>query len=143
MSPFLSSNFEMQNYYQNKTKVNGVYPRTNIPKIKDGTYIINFDEYKSTGTHMVALYVNGNNVTQFDSFGGEHIAKEIKKVISNKNIKTNIYRIQANGLIMCGYFCIEFIGFILKGKSWLDYNNLFSPKECEKNIKQYQNIFNE
>ena len=38
---------------------------------------------------------------------------------------------------MCGYFCIEFIGFILKGKSWLDYNNLFSPKECEKNIKQY------
>ena len=71
MSPFLLSNFEMQNYYENKTKVNGDYPRTNIPKIKDGTYVINFDEYKSTGTHMIALYVNGNNVTYFDSFGGE------------------------------------------------------------------------
>ena len=51
----------------------------------------------------------------------------------NKNIITNVYKIQANDLIMCGYFCIGFIDFMLKGKSLLDYTNLFSPNEYEKN----------
>ena len=51
--------------------------------------LINFDEYESIGTHWIALYVNGENVTYFDSFGVEHIRKEIKKFISNKNITTN------------------------------------------------------
>ena len=70
---------------------------------------------------MIALYVNGNNATYFASFGVEHIPKKIKKFIGNKNIITNIYRIQAYHSIMCGYFCIGFIDFILKGKSLLDY----------------------
>ena len=56
----------------------GVYPRDNLSKIKDGTYIINPDEYSDIGTHWVALYVLSNNVTYFDSFGVEHIPKEIK-----------------------------------------------------------------
>ena len=51
----------------------------------------------------------------------------------NKNVITNVYKIQANDLIMCGYFCIGFIDFMLKGKSLLDYTNLFSPNEYEKN----------
>ena len=68
----------------------------------------------------------------FDSFGVEHIPKEIKTFIGNNNI-TNIYRIQAYNSIMCGYFCIRFIDFMLKGKSLLDYTNLFSPNEYEKN----------
>ena len=42
---------------------NGVYLRNNLPKIKNGTYVINFDEYKPIGAHWIALYVNGNNVT--------------------------------------------------------------------------------
>ena len=78
--------------------------------------------------------LNDNNVTYFDSFGVVHIPKEIKKFIGNKNV-TNIYRIQADDLIMCGYFCIGFIDFMLKGKSLLNYTNLFSPSDYEKNYK--------
>ena len=79
--------------------------------------------------------MNAENVTYFDSFGVEHIPKEIKKFIGNKNIITNIYRIQAYDSIMCGYFCIGFIDFMLKGKSLLEYTNLFSPNEYKKNEK--------
>ena len=79
--------------------------------------------------------MNAENVTYFDSFGVEHIPKEIKKFIGNKNIITNIYRIQAYDSIMCGYFCIGFIDFMLKGKSLIDYTNLFSSNGCEKNDK--------
>ena len=104
-------------YYENESKFNGVYSRDNLSKIKNGTYIINLDEYSDIGTHWVALWVNNNNVTYFDSFGVEHIPKEIIKFIENRNIKTNIFRIQAHDSIMCGYFCIEFIDFMLKGKS--------------------------
>ena len=81
------------------------------------------------------MHVNDDNVTYFDSFGVEHIAKEIIKIIGNKNVITNIYRIQAYDSIMCGYFCIGFIDFILKGKSLLEYTNLFSSNDYEKNDK--------
>ena len=67
--------------------------------------------------------MNGDNVTYLDSFGVEHIPKEIKKFIGNKNIKRNIYGIQANDSKMCGYFCIGFIDFILTGKSLMDSAN--------------------
>ena len=75
-------NLERQNYYKNKPRFNGVYSRDNLSKIKDGAYIINLDEYSDIGTHWVALLIN-NNVTYFDSFGVEHIPKEIKKFIKN------------------------------------------------------------
>ena len=134
MPPLPLTNFEMQEYSQNEPKFNGVYSRDNLPnKIKDGTYVINLDEYSDIGTHWVALWVNNNNVTYFDSFGVEHIPKEIIKFIKNKNIKTNIFRIQAYDSIMCGYFCIGFINFILKGKSLTGYTNLFSPFDFKKN----------
>ena len=77
-----------------------------------------------------------NNVKYFDSFEIEHIPKEIKKFIRNKNVITNIYRIQACDVIMCGYFCIGFIDFMLNGKSLFDCTNLFSPNDYEKNDKQ-------
>ena len=113
-------------YYQNKPRFNGVYSRDNLSKIKDGAYVINLDEYPDIGTHCVALYVqnNNNDVTYFDSFGVEHIPKEIKAFIDNKNIKTNIFRIQAYDSIMCGYFCVGFIDFMLKGKTLTEYTNL-------------------
>ena len=57
----LLTNFEIQKYYQSEPKFNGVYSRNNLPKIKDGTYVINLDEFKSTGTHWIALYVNDND----------------------------------------------------------------------------------
>ena len=76
-----------------------------------------------------------NNVAYFDSFGFEQIPKEIKKFIGNKNIITNIYRIPTYNSIMCGDFCIGFIDFMLKSKSLLDYTNLFSTNNYEKNDK--------
>ena len=86
------TNFEIQKYYENEPKLNGVYSINNLPKTKDGAYIINFDEYESIGTNWIALYVNSKNITYFDSFGVEHILKEVRKFIGNKNIATNIYR---------------------------------------------------
>ena len=121
-------------YYENKSRFNGVYPRDNLPnKIKDGAYVINLDEYSDIGTHWVALWVNNDNVTYFDSFGVEHISKEIIKFIENRNIKTNIFKIQAYDSIMCGYFCIGFIDFMFKGKSLTEYTYLFSPNDFKKN----------
>ena len=78
MPPHPLINFEIQKYYENELKFNGVYSRNNLSKIKDGAYIINLDEYESIGTHWIALYFNDNNVTYFDSFGVKHIPKEIK-----------------------------------------------------------------
>ena len=104
-------------------------------------YVINLDEYESIGTHWVAFYVNGNNrrasydAIYFDSFGVEHIPKEIKKFIGNKNTIRNIYGIQAYDSIMCGYFCVGCIVFMLKRKSLLEYTNLFPPNDYEKNDK--------
>ena len=135
MLPYPLTNFEIQKYYQNEPKFNGVYSRNKLTKIKDVAYVIYLDEYKSIGTHWIDLYVNAENVTYFDSFGVEHVPKEVKKFIGNKNIITNIHRTQAYNLIMCGYFCIGFIDFMLKGKSLLDYTNLFSPNDYEKNDK--------
>ena len=141
MPPHPLTNFEIQKYYQNEPKFNGVYSRDNLPdKIKDGAYVINLDEYSDIGTHWVALYVL-NNVTYFDSFGVEHIPKEIKTFINrpsssashNKNIKTNIFRIQAYDSIMGGYFCIGFIKFMLAGKTLTDFTNLFSLNDLKKN----------
>ena len=81
MPPHPLTNFEIQKYYKNEPRFNGVYSRDNLPKIKDGAYIINLDEYSDIGTHWVALYVQNNGVTYFDSFGVEHIPKEIKAFI--------------------------------------------------------------
>ena len=120
MSPHPLTDFEKQKFYQNHPKFNGVYSRNNLSKTNDGVYIINLDEYKSIGTQYVALYVNAENVTYFENFGFEHILNEIRKFIGNKNIITNIYRIQAYSSIMCGYLCIGFIDFILKSKSLLE-----------------------
>ena len=69
---------------------------------------------------------NNNSVTHFDSW--------IKEFVKNKNIITNIFRIQAYDSIMCGYFCIGFIDFILKGKTLTEYTNLFSPNNFKKNM---------
>ena len=135
MLPHPLTNFETQKYYQNEPKFNSVYSRKNLPKIKNGAYIINLDEYESIRTHGIALYVNAKNIVQFDSFGVEHIPKENKKFTGNKNMITNIYNIQAYDSIMYRYFCIGFIEFMLKGKNLLDYTNLFSPNDYEKNDK--------
>ena len=75
------TNFEIQKY-KNEPRFNGIYSRDNLPKVKDGAYVINLDEYSDIGTHWVALYVQNNNVTYFGSFGVEHIPKEIKAFVN-------------------------------------------------------------
>ena len=79
--------------------------------------------------------MNDDNATYFDRFGIEHIPNEIKNFRGNKNIIKNIYRIQGYDSVMCGYFCIGFIYFMLKGKRFLRYTSLFSPSKYEKTDK--------
>ena len=133
MPPHPLTNFEIQKYYQNEPKFNGVYSRDNLSEIKNGAYVINLDEFSDIGTHWVALYVHNDDVTYFDSFGVEHIPKEIKASINRSlSIAANIFRIQAYDSIMCGYFCVGFIDFMLAGKNLTEFTNLFSLKNFKK-----------
>ena len=97
----LLTNIDIQKFYQNEPNFKGVYSRNNLPNIEDQEYVIKLDDYKSTETHWIALYVHGNNwsasydATYFDSFGPKHVPKEIKKFIGNKNILIFVYRMQA------------------------------------------------
>ena len=76
MPPHPLANFEIEKYYQNERRFNGVYSRDELlEKIKEGTYVINLDGYSDIGTHWIALYALNNNVIYFDSFGAEHISK--------------------------------------------------------------------
>ena len=122
------TNFEIQKYYQNEPRFNGVFSRDNLPKkIKDGAYVINLDEYADVGTHWIASFCNRNEIVYFDSFVVEHVPEEIKEFIENKNIKANTFRVEANNSIMCGYVCIGFVNFMLAGKKLTDFTSLFSP----------------
>ena len=136
------TNFEIQKYYQNEPRFNGVYSRDNLTEIKDGAYIIDLDEYSDIGTHWVALYVNNDDVTYFHSFGVEHIPKEIKTFIDRSlSITTNNFRMQAYDSIMCGYFCIEFIDFMLAEKTLTEFTNPFSANNFKNNDHIILNYF--
>ena len=120
-------------YYQNKPRFNGGYSRDNLPdKIRDGACVINLDEYSDIGTQWIALYVNSKTIEYSVSFGLEHIPKEIKNFINNKNIIVNIFIIQAYDSVMSGHFCIGFINFMFKGNSLTDSTGLFPPNNSKK-----------
>ena len=129
------TNFEIQKYYQNQLRLNGVFSRDSLPdEINDGAYIINLDEHSDIGTHWAAWYVSNKDVTYCDSFGVEHIPKEIKAFLDRSlSITTNIFRIQAYDSIMCGYFCIGFIDFMLKEKALTDFTNPFLLNNFKEN----------
>ena len=119
MLPHPLTNFEIQKYYQNEPRFIGIYSRDNLPdKVKDGTCVINLEEFSDIGTHWVALYALSNNVTN---------KKEIKIFIDKSTVVTNIFRIQAYDLVMCGYFCIGFFDFMFSGKTLTDFTSLLSP----------------
>ena len=96
-------------------------------------YIINYDEYADIGTHWIALFCNRSEVVYFDSFVVEHVTEETKEFIGNKNLTANIFRVQTNNSVMCGYFCIGLIDFMLAGKDLIDFTSLFFHYEFEKN----------
>ena len=92
MPPHPLTNFEIQRFYQNEPRFNGVFSRNNLlKKIKDGAYVINLDEYADVGTHWIVLFCNKNKIVYFNSFGVEHVPKDIKEFIGNENIKGNIF----------------------------------------------------
>ena len=144
MLPHPLTNFELEMYYENEPRFNGVFSRNNLPlKIKDGAYVINLDEYADVGTHWIALFCNRNEIVYFDSFGVEHVPEEIKEFVGNKNIIANIFQVQANNSVMCGYFCIGFIDFMLAGKKLTDFTNMFSPHDFRKNCDIILSYFND
>ena len=108
-----------------------------LPKIKDGVYVINLDDKNSKGTHWVSLFVNKNTAVYFDSFGIEYTPQEVLNKIKHKSITHNIFRIQDNQSIVCRFYCIAFIEYILAGKTFLDYTNLFSPNDYKENGKVF------
>ena len=84
--------------------------------------------------HIELLYfVNRSEIVYFDSFGVEHVPEEINEFVGNKNIITNIFRVQANNSVICGYFCIGFIDFMLAGEKLTDVTSMFSPHDFKKN----------
>ena len=87
------------------------------------------------------MLINNNDIIYFDSFGVEHIPKEIKASINNKNITMGIFRMQAYDSIMCGYFCIGFIDFMLKGKTLTEFTNLLSLSNFKENNDIILNYF--
>ena len=138
----LLTNFEIQKYYQNESRFNSVYPRNDLPeKIKNGAYVINLNEYANIGTHQIALCCNRSEIVYFDSFGVEHVPEEIKEFAGNKNIIANIFRVQANNSVICGYFCIGFIDFMLADKKLTDFTISFSSHDFEKNCDRILSYF--
>ena len=90
---------------------------TYLKKVKDGPYVINLNEYADVGTHWIALLCKKSEIFYFDNFDVEHVPEKNKKFIDYKNIKANIFRVQASNSLMCGYFCIRFIDLMLAGKT--------------------------
>ena len=112
MPPHPLTNIEIQKYYQNEPRFNVVFSRDNLPKkIKDGTYVIKLDKYADVGTHWNALLI------------------------------ANIFRVQSNNPILCRYFCIGFIDFMLAGKRLTDFTSMFSPYDFEKSDSTTLNYF--
>ena len=81
----------------------------------------------------MALFCNRNEIVYFGTFNVEHVPKENKELVGNKNIKASILRVQANDSVMCGYFCVGFIDFVIAGKKLTDFTKLFSPHDFDKN----------
>ena len=124
--PHPLTNFEIQSYYHNESRFNGVYSTDNLPdQVKDEAYVINLDEHSDIGTHWIALCVNSKTITYFDSFGVEHIPKEIKKFTKRfidkftdkYTIVTNIFRIKAYDSVICGIFVLDLLILCLKAIS--------------------------
>ena len=91
--------------------------------------------------HEILLFIDRNLVAYFDSFGIEYIPQEVLNKIKDKSITHNIFRIQDNESIMCGFYCITFIEYMLAGKTLLEYTNLFSLNDSKKNDKIIRNYF--
>ena len=75
--------------------------------------------------------------------GFKYILKEVLSKIKEKSLTRNIFRIEHDDSIICVFYCIAFIEYMLTGKALLDYTNLFSPNDYEKNNKIMYKYFND
>ena len=124
-------------YFNDESRFNGVFLRENLSRIKDSAYVINLGDKQSKGTHWVSIFIDRNTNVLFD-FGiirEEYISQEVLSKIKDKSIAHNIFRIQSDDSITCGFYCITFIEHIISGKTLLDYTNLFSPNDYKENDK--------
>ena len=133
------TNIQINEYYKNDPRFNGVYSRNNLPKIiKKGAYVQNLHEYANIGTHWIALFVKPKYTVYFDSFGVEHISKEIMIIKTLKEIYLDYKHMIQLCVVL---FCIEFINYMFKGKTLFEYTNLFSPNNFKKNDQFIKSIF--
>ena len=140
--PHPLTNHEISRYFEDELLFNGVFSRNNLPDLpRDGGYVINLDDLGESGTHWVAIFVNGNRAIYFDSFGVEHLPREIKRFLRGKDLMVNIYRVQDIRSILCGYYCIKFLDFMFDGKSLMDFTSLFSPHDFKENEKIILRLF--
>ena len=126
------NNIEITNHFKYEPRFNGVFSRNNLPKIKDGEYVINLDDKNSKVIHWVSLVIDRNGAAYFDSFRIEYIPQEVLNKIKEKSITHNIFRIKDNEFIMRGFCSITFIEYMIAGKTLLDYTNLFSLNDHKK-----------
>ena len=110
------NNIEITNYFNDKPIFNGVFSRNNLPRIKNGRYVINLDDKNSNAAHWVSLF-DRNTAVYFDSFGIEYIPQEVFNIIKDKLITLNKFRIPDKKSIMSGFYCIAFIEYMLAGKA--------------------------
>ena len=101
------------------------------------------DDKKNKGAHRVSLFIDKNMATYFDSFDIEYIPQELSSKIKDKSVTYSIFRIRDDDSIMCGFYCITFIEYMLVGKILVDYTNFFSPNDYKKNDKLIYNSFKE
>ena len=132
---------EITHYFDYEPRFNGVFSRNNLPRMKDGKYVINLDDKNSKGTNWVSLFIDRNTALYFDSFGIKYIPQEVLNKIKDKSIIHNIFRIQDNESIMWEFYCIAFIEYMLSGKTLLDYTNLLPLNNYKKNEKTIYKYF--
>ena len=134
--------FQVQEYYQNEPRFNGVSSRNNLPKkIKDGAYVMNLNEQQMQAHIGLLYFVTKVKLFNCEIFGVEHVPEEIKEFVGNKSIIANIFRVQASNSVMCGYFSKGFIDFMLAGKKFIDFTIMFSAYDFDKNEQVISNYF--
>ena len=145
MPPHLLTNYEIQKYYQNEKSLMVFFLEKNCKKTawkNKGWGLYNKPRWICRRSiDWIALFCSRNEIVCFDSFSVEHVPEEIKEFNWNKNMKANIFRIQANDSVMCGCFCIGFVNFMLAGKKLTDFRNLLSPYDFQKKLWHSSELF--
>ena len=114
------SNTEITKYIKYKIRFNDVFLRNIISRIKDGVCVVNLNDKNGKGRQWVSSFIDVNTAVYLDSFGIEYIPKD-------KSVTRNIFGIQSDDSIKCGFYCIAFRECKLAGKTLLGYIDLFSP----------------